>query len=131
MEHKHRSKIRKRIPIQTKTIPTRRNNKQPTRKLQTKQTTKRQDKIPNTRPGLPTRKNHRRTIHSHDHNLRQTRNQQQRKTTTLLQPTRQIRPDNEHLRKLPSQTKQTPYKQDTITNSLLGHYVIYVRKNYF
>ena len=48
-----------------------------------------------------------------------------------LQPTRQIRPDNEHIRKLPSQTKQTPYKQDTITSSLLGHYVIYVRKNYF
>ena len=91
MDHRTRTRIQTKPKTQKQTLPIRHNTQQPTRKLQNKQTTKRQNNPPTQTIRLQPNGNiHRRTDNRNDNNLCQTGNNQQSKTTTLLQPTKPI-----------------------------------------
>ena len=110
MDHTTRTRIQTKPKTQKQIIPIRHNTQQPTRKLQNKQTTKRQDKPPAQTIRLQPNGNiHRRANNRNDNNLCQTGNSEQSKTTTLLQPTKPIRPNNEQFRNIPGETKQVPH----------------------
>lgn len=127
MDNRTRTGIQTKPKTQTKNLPIRWDNKPITRKLHNNQATKRQSNPPTKKPRLLIYGNiHRRTNNRNDNNLCQTGNLEQCKTTTLLQPTKPIRFDNELISKLPSQIKQIPHQQNT--NSLLVCPLILLRR---
>ena len=127
MDNRTRTRIQTKPKTQKQIIQIRHNTQQPTRKLQNKQTTKRQNNPPTQTIRLQPNGNiHRRANNRNDNNLCQTGNLEQCKTTTLLQPTKPIRFDNELISKLPSQIKQIPHQQNT--NSLLVCPLILLRR---
>lgn len=127
MDHTTRTRIQTKPKIQTKNIPTRRNNKRIARKLHHNTTRQRKDEIPHKTLKHGQCKPNHRTTASNDHNLRQTRKQHKQTNIRLPNTTKKIQTNHKHIHKIPNRNNKTLHTQ----NLWMTRPLTILRKNYF